>query len=348
MGCGGEGRPVASVVVAVRGSVPALAGLVAAVADQDFPLEDVELIVVDNHPVQTVPTTLFAGVQFAHVVVHEPHAGLSRARNAGIRQARGDYIVITDADTRPERSWLRMLVEALEATGAYCVGGRVVPWFTAGERPMLESAVEELFAPALWPDRVIRLGSPFWVVGCNLAARRDPLPRFDERLGAVGRRHRSCEDLEFVARAERNGLDVVVAPNAVADRAIHPADLRWSAIVGRAFWHGVSMARLVSLHPGMEVYDSYRVRDAWQSAREGKPWTAATGLARIAGWRAEQVRRILGVVFREHQERRSARGGGVGYRRVPGRAPAVGGCGSHTGAESAPARDGQSDDVTAV
>ncbi|MGH3866027.1 MAG: hypothetical protein ACRDQ4_07790 [Pseudonocardiaceae bacterium] len=70
-----------------------------------------------------------------------------------------------------------------------------------------------------------------------------PLPRCDEWFGVRGRRHLSCEDVEIVIRAQRAGLGVVVAPDAVVARAIHPADRRVRALVSRAFWHGVSIAR---------------------------------------------------------------------------------------------------------
>lgn len=82
-----------SVVVAVHGNVAALPGLVAAVAAQDVGSGDVEVVVVDNHARPRVPA--WDG-SVAGRVVHEPRPGLSRARNAGIRAASGDYLLVTD------------------------------------------------------------------------------------------------------------------------------------------------------------------------------------------------------------------------------------------------------------
>jgi hypothetical protein len=81
---------------------------------------------------------------------------------------------------------------------------------------------------------------------------------FAEDLGAVGRRHRSCEDLELVVRCQAAGLEVLVVPDAAVERAIHPADVRARAMLGTAFWHGVSMRRLTGRHPpdlGADYYE---------------------------------------------------------------------------------------------
>jgi cellulose synthase/poly-beta-1,6-N-acetylglucosamine synthase-like glycosyltransferase len=283
--------PVVSVVVAVRGNVSALAGLLAALEEQDFSA-GLEVVVVDNHTSARVPEGLL-GSTIAHVVVHEPRAGLSRARNAGIRSARGEFIAITDPDSRPDRGWVRQLVEALERTKAYCAGGRVEPRFTAllsGSAPWRVREVLRLFVPSVWPGEVVGLEAPYWLVGCNLMFRRDPLPYFDDWLGVRGPRHLSCEDLEVVVRAQRDGLTVVVAPDAVVHRAIHPADVQSGALLRRAFWHGVSVARLVVLHPCAEIYDSDRFRDVIGLLRPDRWRWGMVEVARIAGVRAERIR----------------------------------------------------------
>ncbi len=287
MAAGASARPRVSVVVAVRGNIAALPGLTAAVAAQDVGPGDVEVVVVDNHARPRVPAW---DVPVAVRVVHEPRPGLSRARNAGIRAASGDYILVTDPDARPASGWVRHLAAALEVTGAYCVGGRVVARFTGTRPARLDPRIMQLFVTPAWPKRVAPLAAPYWLLGCNLGFRRDPLPSFDERFGVRARRHLSCEDLEIVIRTQRAGLGVVVAPDAVVARAIHPADLRVTALLGRAFWHGVSIARLVALHPDTEIYDSDRCRDALRSLRPAAWLSALADLARIAGLRSESAR----------------------------------------------------------
>ncbi|WP_046497764.1 glycosyltransferase [Streptomyces odonnellii] len=282
-----------SIVVAVRGNIEALGDLARAVRAQDYPAEDLELVVVDNHPAPVLPPGPYRLGRTPCRVVHEARPGLSRARNTGIRQAHGEIVLITDPDARPEPDWARRMAAALKTTGAYCAGGKVIPYFTGGTTANVPADVLQLFVPPTWPQATAELAAPFWAVGCNLAIRRSPLPRFDTRLGVTGRRHLSCEELEFTVRAQLSGHLVVVVPDAVVHRAIHPADLTPAAVRGRALWHGVSVARLLAIHPSADIYDSYRLRDALAPARLrsriGRRGAVAD-VARVVGLRAERLR----------------------------------------------------------
>lgn len=291
------GQPWASVVVAVRRNPGALGGLFEALGRQEqVGVGGLEVVVVDNHPrphpVVAVAVRAASGDGLVTVVVvHEGRAGLSRARNRGLRQARGRIVLITDPDARPEPAWAARLVAALETTGAYCAGGRVVPRYTGAAPTEVDPELAKLFAPPVWPAQLEPLAGPYWLVGCNLAVRRDPLPVFCEALGARGRHKGTCEDLEFVARAQREGLGVVVVPEAVVYRAVHPADLTVVGLLRRGFAHGASVARLTALHPELVILDDYRwghVLTRWPQDRVSALVAAARILGHALG-RARQV-----------------------------------------------------------
>lgn len=281
--------PRASVVVAVHGNPAAIRGLLVAIEQQTLPSHQIELVVVDNHRWPALTRAAFAGATTPVVLLHEPKPGLSRARNAAIRRARGNYVLVTDPDSRPHPDWAERLIDALETTGAACGGGRAVPVVTGPARRPLDAALLGWFVPPEWPDNVTDLQPPYWLVGCNMAFRRtEPPTLFSEWLGAVGRRHRSCEDLEIVARHQDRGERIVVVPAAVVDRAVHPADLGARSIARRALWHGISMARLARMWPGFDVYDDYRLRGVARSIGAGIESVAA--LCRVAGYRLERLR----------------------------------------------------------
>lgn len=276
--------PRATVVVAVRGNTPALDGLLAALAEQRL-AGGFEVVVADNHADRTV-TAPTDGWPFPVRVVHVPARGLSRARNAGVRLADGEMIAVTDPDARPRPGWLAGLADALSTTGAWCAGGRVLPRLLGSPRPRLSPEVAQMFIPPSWPRTVTPLRPPWWLVGCNLAFRRSPLPLFCTYLGAGahGPGRMSCEDLEITVRAHAAALGVVVVPGAVVERAIHADDVRLAALAARAYGHGASMARLRALHPDAPIYDSYRLGDAVRMIRAGlRP--ALIGLSRVAGYR---------------------------------------------------------------
>src|SRR5712691_3895642 len=64
-----------------------------------------EIIVVDNHPESGLTPPIVRSIAGARLI-SESRRGLSAARNAGIRQARGRIIVMTDDDTESPETWL--------------------------------------------------------------------------------------------------------------------------------------------------------------------------------------------------------------------------------------------------
>lgn len=282
-----------SVVVAVHGNIGALPGLLEALADQRPATILKEVVIVDNHPSPKLAADFGQGSMPACTVriVHEPSLGLSRARNAGIRSATGDFILVTDPYSRPHPGWAAGLAGTLEDSDAFCVGGRTIAVPSSSGR--IPGDVLGQFVPVVWPAARVELREPYWLVGCNLAFRRCETAYFDESLGVVGRRHLACEDLEFVIRAQLAGKKVMVAPDAVVDRAVHPRDLRLRALLHRSLWHGVSMARVRRIHGASHIHDSYRIWDVLSclTRRPRSRWiTPLIALARIGGFRVEQLR----------------------------------------------------------
>ncbi len=96
-----------------------------------------EVIVVDDG--STDATGSIAAAAGVRVVRHERPRGLSAARNAGIRLARGAVVVFTDDDCEPNPTWLAELDRTYRTAGGTeriaGVGGAVDPAAPAG--PML-------------------------------------------------------------------------------------------------------------------------------------------------------------------------------------------------------------------
>ena len=125
---------------------------------------DVELIIIDDGSDEPVTKAVLDRVVSDRIrLLHTHHDGPSFARNTGIRQARGEYILPLDADDRLEHDYLdkarEILKENPKCGAVYCkadlFGEASGPWMLAPysfERMLVESLVfvTAMFRKADW------------------------------------------------------------------------------------------------------------------------------------------------------------------------------------------------------
>jgi GT2 family glycosyltransferase/SAM-dependent methyltransferase len=184
-----------------------------------------EIIVVDNSP-STDGCRAAVGSRAEVTYVAEPHPGLSRARNTGIRAARGDIIAFTDDDTVVHRDWIRRLRDAFRDPKVMSVTGLVLPQaletrsevaFEKGMGGLGRGYSRVDYGSAFW-TQTKAIATPVWKIGAgaNMAVRREAfeaLGGFDERLGAGAA---GCsEDSEFWYRILAAGWNCLYEPTAV-------------------------------------------------------------------------------------------------------------------------------------
>lgn len=145
--------------------------------------------------------------------LHEPRKGQVRARNLGLSAARGEIIVFTDDDVRPQPDWLEQICRRMKEDHCDALIGAVRlaphlerPWMTRRLRAYL-SVTEGLEDG--WLTEAI---------GANMAFHRGVLervPRFDEELGpgALG----FGDDSLFSWQLEKAGFRLGRAPKAMVE-----------------------------------------------------------------------------------------------------------------------------------
>ena len=111
------GEPLVSVIVPVYNVEAYLARCVASLRGQTYP--DLEIILVDDGSADGsgLLCDSFAREDPRIRVIHQPNAGVSAARNAGLEAASGSYVCFVDGDDGAEETMAAEAAAAMEAGG---------------------------------------------------------------------------------------------------------------------------------------------------------------------------------------------------------------------------------------
>jgi O-antigen biosynthesis protein len=226
-----DSTPTFSVVICTRDRGKELERCLDAVSRQRYPYFDV--LVVDNAPQDAAAFEIAR--RWGVLYIMEPQAGLSRARNLGVRASTGEMIAFLDDDGMPDPDWLQNLAAEFQDPQVAVVTGRIQELRAPGEP---RNEVGEFYSLDCLGDqrRPVDSETPQWFeianfggagLGSNMAFRRSALHAwtgFDYRLGRGARISGGEEHYAFFCLIKR-GYQVVYVPDA---RVYHPypSDLR--------------------------------------------------------------------------------------------------------------------------
>jgi glucosyl-dolichyl phosphate glucuronosyltransferase len=243
--------PRVSVVVATRDRCNYLRLCLDALAQQTAGFETFEVIVVDNGSADETAEVVrgFCGQGRNVSYVREERAGLSFARNTGVRQSRAEIVAFTDDDAVPDPQWIERIAARYESLDdkVAVLGGEVRPIWEASRPDWLtNSLLRPLSAGLLWSPTARTLRGEEWLVEVNIAYRKARLIEFGgfaENLGRVGDVLLSGEGCINLLMA-RAGLHVFYDPNILVGHHIPATRLTRAWFRRRYFWQGVSMNRV--------------------------------------------------------------------------------------------------------
>jgi succinoglycan biosynthesis protein ExoA len=141
-----------SIVAPVRNEGSNVDDFVRDIAAQDFE-GNVEVLVADGNSEDGSGERLVEAARTAGLnlrMLPNPAGWVSQGLNACIREAHGDLIVRLDAHSRYPRDYLRRCAEVSDETGAWNVGGRLVPEGTTSTERAVAAAMDSPFGGIGW------------------------------------------------------------------------------------------------------------------------------------------------------------------------------------------------------
>lgn len=217
--------PSVTVVVCTRNRPESLENCLSSLIRLDPPPD--EILVVDNDP--DTGRTRVITEKFSQVTwVPEPTAGLSLARNTGIRHAKGEIIAWTDDDTTAHPGWIGVIRSVFTdpaisgMTGLVLAGSLETSAQVRFERDFggFQRGFRRFTLDRQFFDEMKDHGVPAWLAGAgaNMAFRREVFEKlglFDPHLGAGAA---GCsEDSEYWYRMLAAGMSIRYEPAAVVN-----------------------------------------------------------------------------------------------------------------------------------
>ena len=204
------------------------------VARQTLSRAEWEVVVVDNCSTDSTEEEVRKFAE-AHPdlnirLVYEGEAGVSHARNRGIRSTSAPFIAFIDDDERVNPEFLVAYLEFFRAhPEAEVAGGRIIAEYPEGRPAWMSRWVEMPIAnPMDYGTEVCPFPRGKVPGGGNMAFRRDIFSKiegFDAQLGRVGRELIGGEENDLFERILLSGRTIWYVPNAVMWHIIKPRKL---------------------------------------------------------------------------------------------------------------------------
>jgi glycosyltransferase involved in cell wall biosynthesis len=234
-------RPRVSVIIAARNAAATIEKCLTALGAQKG--VNFEIIVADD---ESSDGTRATARSFDHVRVLElDWGGPSRARNLGVRAARGEIVAFTDADCVPHPNWLRELVRCFDDPDVAGAGGDQV---SPEDETPFGRRVQEFFKTIGFMTDYIQSGASPGTIGnirgtthnpsCSSAYRKAVF----EEVGGFSENQFPGEDVELDLKLRRLGHKLVYNPAAVVGH-YRPRNCRALASMMRRY--GAGERRLV-------------------------------------------------------------------------------------------------------
>lgn len=187
-----------------------------------------ELLLIDNNSTDSTASICktFAvqhpNVPFRYFV--ETHQGLSHARNRGIKEAKGDWLVFLDDDAFVSENYLERLFQYIqEIPQMDAFGGRIYPLFEDGMTPSWLSKWSASWLSAIDKGDEVCIFTNDYPIGANMGFSRKTANQcglFNTDLGRSGKNLIGGEEKDYFNRIKALNATIYYLPNIAVEHCI--------------------------------------------------------------------------------------------------------------------------------
>lgn len=231
-----------SVIICTHNRAEILDKVLSNLISQTLDFSFYEIIVVDNASTDNTKKIVekyskkFTNLKY----IYEPKLGLSRARNRGVKEARGKIITFIDDDAIPVKNWIEEHLKTYEKfEDTVAVGGKVL--LKLPERINLNKfeLIKDHLGYFNLGDKIIKMKWPDYPRGCNFSIMKEKITGdilFNEKLFLYN-------DEQFFFYKEivtKNSFNILYNPYALVFHLVPMERLTIKFFLKRYFYQGVS------------------------------------------------------------------------------------------------------------
>lgn len=224
-----------SVVAPLKDEEQNVENLINSITSQDFPIDQFEIILVDDHSSDRTVDIVNRIVQSVqNVKLFHQEEGMSGKKQAlalGIANTKHDLVVLTDADCIHSKTWLKAIVSKYIETGASLIIGPVMIYPNSSFFYMIQALEHaSLTASTIGASAI---GVPFMASSANLAFSKDKLGFKPEMMNLE---HPSGDDVFLLHSAKRMMKNIESVNHSMSLVKTKPASTISDFIQQRARW----------------------------------------------------------------------------------------------------------------
>jgi len=197
-------------------------------------------------------------------IVVSDHLGLSHARNAGVREARGEFVAFIDDDAAADKKWLEKLLSNFSDPSVMGVGGNIIPVWESNRPFWFPEELDWIVGCSYkgLPERRSTVRNP---IGCNMSYRKKVfvlVGYFESDIGRSGNKLVSKEETEFSIRVLNKipNSRMIYEPSSIVRHKVNKSRQDLKYIWRRSFYEGVSKVLMDSKstsHVGRSTENAY-------------------------------------------------------------------------------------------